>query len=59
MVEEIKKLPIQFGRVTNPTSESNWEDSNIYTITWTSRGTISRVFIGLYKESTYVEDVIL
>ncbi len=45
--------------VTNPTSESNWEDSNIYTITWTSRGTISRVFIGLYKESTYVEDVIL
>jgi len=21
MVEEIKKLPIQFGRVTNPTSE--------------------------------------
>ncbi len=43
--------------VTSPTSSTNWEEINIYTITWTSVGTITDVIIELYKGDIYVEDI--
>ena len=43
--------------VTSPTSSSKWYESNSYSITWTSTGTVSDVTIELYKGTTYVDDV--
>lgn len=43
--------------VTNPTSSSNWEDFNTYTIQWTSVGSVEDVKIELYKGATFVEEL--
>ena len=43
--------------VTNPTSSDNWQDFNIYTITWSSVGLISSVKIELFKASSLIEDL--
>ena len=43
--------------VTNPTSSDNWQEFNIYTITWSSVGSISNVKIELFKASSLIEDL--
>ena len=43
--------------VTSPTSSSDWQELNTYTIMWTSLGTITDVVIQLYKGDTFVEDI--
>jgi len=41
--------------VTNPISSSLWEDSNYYTIRWTSQGLIINVIIQLWDGTTFIE----
>ncbi|MFW9939411.1 MAG: DNRLRE domain-containing protein [Candidatus Thorarchaeota archaeon] len=43
--------------VTNPSSSSNWKESNFYTIRWTSIGNIEDVKIDLYKGSSFIEEI--
>lgn len=43
--------------ITNPTSSSNWQDYNTYTITWSSVGAISNVKIELFNASSLIEDL--
>jgi hypothetical protein len=43
--------------ITNPTSSSDWQEGNTYTITWDSLGSITRVKIELFKASNLIEEL--
>ena len=43
--------------VTSPKSSDVWRDINFYDIKWTSKGSIEKVIIQLYKGSTFIEDI--
>lgn len=41
--------------VTSPTSASSWQMCTVQTITWTTTGSISHVYIDLYKDNSVVD----
>lgn len=43
--------------IKSPKENDKWEDFNDYSIRWSSKGSISRVKIQLYKGTTFVEDI--
>ena len=43
--------------ITNPSSSSDWQEGNRYTIIWTSLGSITRVKIELFKAANLIEEL--